>query len=88
MMEDADIASTFTMPAQPVAEENLVLAQVHQPSERAQLSERDQTETGTQNDNLEELNNEQRETVETADTPQVQETNQPNPIQVIEVVYT
>ena len=83
MMEDADIASTFTMPTLKIAEENHVLTQVPQPFERAQLLERDQTETSTQNDNTEELLNEQRETV---DTPQVQERSQPDRIQVTEVV--
>ena len=80
-MEDADIASTFIMPAQTVAEENHVLEHVPQPSERAQLSERDQTEMETQNDNLEDNNNnEHREAVE---SPQVQETQtQPDSIQV------
>ena len=47
MLEDTDIASTFTIPALKVAEENPILEQVPQPSERAQLSERDQTEIET-----------------------------------------
>ena len=84
MMEDVDIASTFTMPALNIVEANPVLEQVPQPSERAQLSERDQTEMETQNDILEETINEQRETVE---TPQVQETqDQPDSIQVTKIV--
>ena len=87
MMEDADIASTFEMPANEFAEENPALEQVPQPSERAQLSERDQTETGTQNDNIEEMHNDPeslRETVQTANTPLVQQACQPDPIQVTE----
>ena len=52
---------SFKMPAEQAVEENHVLTQVPQPSETAQLSERDQTETGTQNDELEEATNEQRE---------------------------
>ena len=80
MMEDTDIASTFQMPAQTVAEENPVLEQVPQLSGRAQLLERDQTEMETQNDNLEDNINEHREAV---DTPQVQETQaQPDSNQV------
>ena len=58
MMEDTAIASTFQMSTQLIAEENPVLEQVPQPSERAQLSERDQTEMETQNDALEDNFNE------------------------------
>ena len=84
MMEDTDIASTFTIPALNIAEENPVLEQVPQPSDRAQLSERDQTEMETQNDTTEDNNNEHRETVE---SPQVQEINdQPDSIQVTKIV--
>ena len=84
MLEDPDIASTFTMPALNVAEENPVLTQAPQPSKKAQLSERDQTEMETQNDTAKENNNEHRETVE---SPQVQEINdQPDSIQVTKMV--
>ena len=48
MMEDTDIASTFELPADLTAEEIPAKEQV------PQLSERDQTETGTQNDQVEE----------------------------------
>ena len=87
MMEDTDIASTFEMLANINAEEIPAKEQVPQLSKRAQHSERDQTETGTQNDQLEERSevpDTSNKAVDAEISPQVQKANESEAIQVTE----